>query len=132
MLLGIGMKKKVENNILTPAQLPQEEAEEEDPGEPLSPRQQQQEQELSSPESTPRQMRSLVRIYETCNLAILETGSFEEASKHEVWVKAMEEEIKMIEKNNTWELVDHPCNTPISRASRRKHFPKTRTNLSRL
>src|ERR1044072_5432295 len=24
------------------------------------------------------------------------------------------------------------CNTPISRVSRRKHFPKTRTNLSRL
>nr|KYP39031.1 Retrovirus-related Pol polyprotein from transposon TNT 1-94 [Cajanus cajan] len=65
-------------------------------------------QEESSPESNPRQVRSLVDIYETCNLAILEPGSFEEAANQEVWVKAMEEEIKMIEKNNTWELVDFP------------------------
>nr|KYP60991.1 Retrovirus-related Pol polyprotein from transposon TNT 1-94 [Cajanus cajan] len=65
-------------------------------------------QEESSPESTPRRVRSLVDIYETCNLAILEPGSFEEAANQEVWVKAMEEEIKMIEKNNTWELVDCP------------------------
>ena len=47
-------------------------------------------------------------IYETCNLVILEPGSFEEESKQEVWVKAMEEEIQMIEKNNTWELVNRP------------------------
>ena len=83
----------MEKNVLIPAQLPQEEAEEEDPGEPPSPPPQQQDQELSSPESTPRRVRSLVDIYETCNLAILEPGSFEEASKQEVWVKAMEEEI---------------------------------------
>ena len=50
----------------------------------------------------------MVDIYETCNLAILEPGSFEEASKQEVWVKTMEEEIQMIEKNNTWELVNRP------------------------
>ena len=101
-------EEKVEKNVLIPAQLPQEEAEEEDPGEPPSPPPQQQDQELSSPESTPRRVRSLVDIYETCNLAILEPGSFEEASKQEVWVKAMEEEIQMIEKNNTWELVNRP------------------------
>ena len=101
-------EEKVEKNVLIPAQLPQEEAEEEDPGEPPSPPPQQQDQELSSPESTPRRVRSLVDIYETCNLAILEPGSFEEASKQEVWVKAMEEEIQMIEKNNTWEYVNHP------------------------
>ncbi|KAK4410977.1 Retrovirus-related Pol polyprotein from transposon RE2 [Sesamum angolense] len=33
---------------------------------------------------------------------------FETAVKHKVWVQAMEEEIKMIEKNNTWELADRP------------------------
>jgi len=41
-------------------------------------------------------------------LAILEAASFEEAAKEEEWVKAMEEEIKMIEKNNTWEPVNCP------------------------
>ena len=41
-------------------------------------------------------------------MAILEPGSFEEASKQEVWVKATEEEIQIIEKNNTWELVNRP------------------------
>nr|KYP39854.1 Retrovirus-related Pol polyprotein from transposon TNT 1-94 [Cajanus cajan] len=70
-------------------------------------------QEESSLESTPRRVRSLVDIYETCNLAILEPGSFEEAANQEVWVKAMEEEIKMIEKNNTWELVDYPYKKDI-------------------
>ena len=65
-------------------------------------------QQDSSPESTPRRVRSLVDIYETCNLAVLEHESYEVASRHEVWVKAMEEEIKMIEKNKTWELVDCP------------------------
>lgn len=34
----------------------------------------------------------------------MEPESFEEAAK---WVKAMEKEIRMIEKNKTWELVDH-------------------------
>ena len=38
----------------------------------------------------------------------MEPESFEAAQKQEVWRKAMEEEIKMIEKNETWELVDPP------------------------
>jgi hypothetical protein len=76
----------------------------EEPGTPPSPPQ----QEISSPESTPTRVRSLVDIYETCNLAILEPENYDVASKQEVWVKAMQDEIKMIEKNNTWELVDCP------------------------
>ena len=60
--------------------------------------------EDSSPESTPRRVRSLVDIYETCNMTMIDPNCYEEASKQEVWVKAMEEEVKMIEKNNTWEL----------------------------
>ncbi|KAL0351154.1 UNVERIFIED_CONTAM: Retrovirus-related Pol polyprotein from transposon RE2 [Sesamum radiatum] len=39
---------------------------------------------------------------------MLEPENFETAVKHKVWVQAMEEEIKMIEKNNTWELTDRP------------------------
>jgi len=50
----------------------------------------------------------LVDVYETCNMAMIEPNCYEEASKQEVWVKAMEEEVKMIEKNNTWELVNCP------------------------
>ncbi|XP_019053106.1 PREDICTED: uncharacterized protein LOC109114621 [Nelumbo nucifera] len=38
----------------------------------------------------------------------METKSFKSAGKQEVWVKAMKEEFAMIEKNKTWELVDHP------------------------
>lgn len=107
-------EEKVErSNLSIPMQKPQviEEVEEEateDPGTPYSPPQQQ-----TSPESTPRRVRSLVDIYQTCNLAILEPESFEQASRQEVWVKAMEEEIKMIEKNNTWELVDCPRDKDI-------------------
>ena len=37
-----------------------------------------------------------------------EPQKFEEASKEEVWRKAMDEEIKMIEKNHTWELMQKP------------------------
>ncbi|KAL0414443.1 UNVERIFIED_CONTAM: Retrovirus-related Pol polyprotein from transposon RE1 [Sesamum radiatum] len=39
---------------------------------------------------------------------MMEPESFEAAAKHEVWVQAMKEEIKMIEKNDTWELVERP------------------------
>nr|KYP41711.1 Retrovirus-related Pol polyprotein from transposon TNT 1-94 [Cajanus cajan] len=74
---------------------------------------------------SPRRVRSLVDIYETCNLAILELESFEAASKQQVWVKAMEEEIKMIEKNNTWDLVDYPKDKDIIRV---KWVYKTKLN----
>ena len=37
-----------------------------------------------------------------------EPQKFEEALKEEVWRKAMDEEIKMIEKNHTWELMQKP------------------------
>ena len=44
-------------------------------------------------------------IYQRCNFADVESKNYEEAIKHDVWKKAIEEEIRMIEKNNTWELV---------------------------
>ena len=34
--------------------------------------------------------------------------SFDEAAKEDVWIKAMDEEIDSIERNNTWDLVDLP------------------------
>ena len=41
-------------------------------------------------------------------MAMIEPNYYEEASKQEVWVKAMEEEVKTIKKNNTMELVNYP------------------------
>ena len=68
--------------------------------------------EDSSLESPPRRTKSLTEIYETCNLTIMKPESFEVASKTEVWKKAMEEEIKMIEKHE---------DMGISRLSARKN-----------
>ncbi|CAL9012418.1 unnamed protein product [Prunus brigantina] len=62
----------------------------------------------SSSESPPLRTRSLNDIYETCNFSGIEPESFEEAQKHEVWVRAMKDEIRMIEKNQNSELVDLP------------------------
>eukprot|EP00253_Pinus_taeda_P022128 PITA_22128 len=41
-------------------------------------------------------------------LSSTEPQNVREACKDECWVKAMEEELKQIEKNNTWELVPRP------------------------
>ena len=62
----------------------------------------------SPPDSPVRRTRPISEIYETCNLVLMEPESFEAAQKQEVWRKAMNEEIKMIVKNETWELVDRP------------------------
>ena len=47
-------------------------------------------------------------IYLRCNFVGVEPEHNEEVINHDVWKKAMEEEIRMIEKNNTWELEDIP------------------------
>ena len=52
--------------------------------------------------------KSLSEVYEKCNYAALEPSSFVEAVKYEEWRLAMQEEIDMIEKNYTWQLVDRP------------------------
>ena len=62
----------------------------------------------SSSESSPGKTKTLSEIYQTCNLTIVEPDNYKATSKQEVWRKAMEEEIKMIEKNETSELVDPP------------------------
>ena len=62
----------------------------------------------SSPSSTPRRMKSLSDVYASCNFCVVEPESFEEAIKEEAWKQAMEEEIHVIEKNKTWELVEKP------------------------
>ncbi|KAK4399803.1 Retrovirus-related Pol polyprotein from transposon RE2 [Sesamum angolense] len=74
---------------------------------PGSPRRPPSSEEIEE-ETPPRRTKLLSDIYETCNFIMLEPQNFETAVKHKVWVQAMEEEIKMIEKNNTWELADRP------------------------
>jgi len=41
-------------------------------------------------------------------LCMTEPGNFEEASQEDNWIRAMNEELDQIEKNNTWELVPRP------------------------
>ncbi|XP_031264481.1 uncharacterized protein LOC116122812 [Pistacia vera] len=55
----------------------------------------------------------------------MEPENFEIAAKQEAWVKAMEEEIKMIEKNETWKLVNRPTNKEVIRV---KWIYKTKFN----
>ncbi|KAK4400425.1 Retrovirus-related Pol polyprotein from transposon RE2 [Sesamum angolense] len=74
---------------------------------PGSPRRPPSSEEIEE-ETPPRRTKLLSDIYETCNFIMLEPENFETAIKHKVWVQAMEEEIKMIEKNNKWELADRP------------------------
>ena len=66
-----------------------------------------------SPSSSPRRMKSLSDVYASCNFCVVEPESFEEAIKEETWKKAMEEEIYVIEKNKTWELVEKPQDKEI-------------------
>ena len=68
---------------------------------------------LSSPESPPLRTRRISDLYENCNFSGIEPGSFEEAEKEEVWLNAMKEEMRMIEKNKTWELVDPPTDREV-------------------
>ena len=44
---------------------------------------------------------------------MIEPTNFEEASQEEDWIRAMNEELDQIEKNNTWELVPRPENKNV-------------------
>ncbi|RVX04494.1 Retrovirus-related Pol polyprotein from transposon RE1 [Vitis vinifera] len=60
-----------------------------------------------------RGRRLLDEIYERCDVAFQEPTCYDEAAKENGWRVAMEEELKMIKKNGTWELVDRPKNQKI-------------------
>jgi Reverse transcriptase (RNA-dependent DNA polymerase) len=79
----------------------------------------------STSSSTPVKMRRLSDIYARCNFCVVEPESFEQAVQEEVWRNAMEDEIKMIEKNETWELVEKPKEKDIVGL---KWIYKTKTN----
>lgn len=53
-------------------------------------------------------MRLLRDIYESCTFAlnVVDSFTYEEAVKVQVWREAMEEELDAIRRNDTWELVE--------------------------
>ena len=59
-------------------------------------------QNSATPTSTPVRLRSLTDIYARCNMCIIEPENYQEAAKDKAWQAAMDNEISMIEKNETW------------------------------
>ena len=60
-----------------------------------------------------RGTRLLSDIYARCNIAVLEPAGVAEAMKEQKWKSAMEEELQMIEKYQTWKLVERPQNKNV-------------------
>ncbi|KAG8492422.1 hypothetical protein CXB51_009695 [Gossypium anomalum] len=60
-----------------------------------------------------RGTRTLADVYERAHVAQEEPCCFEEAEAHQGWKQAMDDEIAMIEKNKTWELVPRPTNRKV-------------------
>lgn len=52
--------------------------------------------------------RPFADVYARCNSAVMEPSNFHEAINSKGWMNAMKEELNMIEKNETWVLVDRP------------------------
>ena len=62
-----------------------------------------------------RGTRSLEDIYARCNVAVIKPTEFQEAMQDKKWLLAMEEELSMIEKNHTWQLVQKPSDRKVTR-----------------
>jgi len=60
-----------------------------------------------------RGFRSLTDVYQRCNVAIFEPMNYEETANDPNWVAAMKVELLMIEKNETWSLVNRPFDKKI-------------------
>jgi len=60
-----------------------------------------------------RGTRLLSDVYQRCNIVVCEPADFEEAKLDNNWMVAMKEELHMIEKNNTWQLVDKPIDRKV-------------------
>ncbi|KAM1012444.1 hypothetical protein ACFX15_041792 [Malus domestica] len=83
--------------------------------------------EITSPyDHTPVKWRNISDILAQCNLCIVEPEKYEEAAQDEAWIKAMKEELSMIEKNETWKLVDRPSDKQVIGV---KWVFKTKLNL---
>ncbi|XP_015163891.1 uncharacterized protein [Solanum tuberosum] len=55
-----------------------------------------------------RGTRSLSDIYERCNVVVFEPAGYEEEKMDQNLTNAMKEELTVIEKNQTWKLVERP------------------------
>ena len=64
----------------------------------------------SSDETPPRKFKSLQEIYTSSSFALVvsDPTSYEDATKMEEWQNAMKEELKAIQRNETWELTNLP------------------------
>lgn len=60
-----------------------------------------------------RGTRSLDYVYQRCNMVVLEPNSYSDVAKSKNWVKAMSDEIEMINQNRTWHLDDRPKNQKV-------------------
>ena len=60
-----------------------------------------------------RGTRPLSYVYQRCNIDVCEPTNYEEAKTDQNWVTTNNEELFMIEKNKTWELVDQPQNKKV-------------------
>ncbi|CAL8134899.1 unnamed protein product [Prunus armeniaca] len=86
--------------------------------------------EITKPyDHTPVKWRSINDILAQCNLYIVEPEKYEEAAQDQSWIKAMEDELSMIEKNGTWELVNIPSDKQVIGV---KWVFKTKLNLDGL
>ena len=77
-------------------------------------------------DDTPKKWRSMSEIMAQCNMCIIEPESYDDAAKDDSWRSAMRAEIEMIEKNNTWQLVERPYDKPVIGV---KWVYKTKLNL---
>ncbi|CAL2251278.1 unnamed protein product [Prunus armeniaca] len=75
---------------------------------------------------SPLKWRKLDDVLAQCNLCIIEPERYAEAAQDKAWLRAMEDELQMIEKNGTWELVDRPTEKPVIGV---KWVYKTKLNL---
>ncbi|XP_028797053.1 uncharacterized protein LOC114752479 [Neltuma alba] len=55
-----------------------------------------------------RGTRSLSDVYQRCNVSLVEPKYFVDVVKDPKWIEPMKGELNMIEKNQTWVLVDRP------------------------
>ncbi|CAL9009524.1 unnamed protein product [Prunus brigantina] len=82
--------------------------------------------QISTPSSTPVKLRTLEDIYARCHMCIIEPENYQEATSDIAWQEAMNAELEMIEKNNTWELVERPVDKHVISV---KWVFKTKLNL---
>lgn len=54
------------------------------------------------------QMPSYHKAFISHNQSLVEPSNYSEAEKHPLWVEVMNKELKALDDNNTWDIVDLP------------------------